>query len=126
MSTSLFEEEHVDQRVRIGDEELFLLHTEESRALHAAQDSSCGFSGDPCDVGELFVSQLQVDLDAAVGRDSLLLAKLVEGRADSGVRVVKGQHFNLSPGIAAPPAQHLEHGSIDTGMFEHTRGNSLE
>ena len=60
----------------------------------------------------------EVDLDAALGRNSLLLAKLVEGRADSGVRVVKGQHFNLSPGITASPAQHLEHGSIDTGMFE--------
>ena len=60
----------------------------------------------------------EVDLDAALGRNSLLLAKLVEGRAYAGVRIVKGQHFNLSPGITTPPAQHLEHGSIDAGLFE--------
>ena len=71
---NLFQEKHVDQGVRIGDEELFLLHAEDPRTLHAAQDSSGGFSGDPGDVCELFVSQLQVDFDAALGRDPLLLA----------------------------------------------------
>ena len=89
--------------------------------LQLADDLRCGFTGDPSELGQLSMGELEIDPESSTRLDPFVTREVIEGRPNPRFRLVEVEHLDLTPGISAAAGQGLQDRPVDHGMLYQAR-----